>query len=74
MSPSTSRIELLLKRERLQSAGCPSYWVVDPDEPSILAWDLIDGVYEEVGRAAGVEQLQLNRPVDVVVTPAELVG
>jgi Uma2 family endonuclease len=74
LSPSTRRIDLLLKRDRLQFAGCRSYWVVDPDEPSILAWDLVDGVYVEVGRAAGAEHLHLTRPVDVVVKPGELVG
>ncbi len=73
LSPSTRRIDLLLTRDRLQSAGCRSYWVVDPDEPSILAWDLVDGVYEEIGRAAGAEHLHLTRSADVVVKPSELV-
>ena len=36
LSPSTRRIDLLLKRSRYEAAGCPAYWVVDPDEPSII--------------------------------------
>jgi Uma2 family endonuclease len=74
LSPSTRRFDLLLKRDRFRSAGCPSYWVVDPDEPSIIAWDLIGDDYVEVGRAMGIERLRVARPIRVVITPADLVG
>jgi Uma2 family endonuclease len=74
LSPHTRRFDLLLKRDRLQPAGCPSYWVVDVDEPSIIAWQLVDGVYVEVGRAAGSQRIQLSQPFEVAFSPAELVG
>jgi Uma2 family endonuclease len=74
LSPHTRRFDLLLKRDRLQTAGCPSYWVVDVDEPSIIAWQLVDGVYVEVGRAAGSQHIQLSQPFEVAFSPAELVG
>jgi Uma2 family endonuclease len=74
LSPHTRRFDLLLKRDRLQTAGCPSYWVVDVDEPSIIAWQLVDGVYVEVGRAAGSQRIQLSQPFEVAFSPAELVG
>ncbi len=41
-SPSTRSFDLLLKHSRYEEAGCPSYWVVDPGGPSIVAWDLVD--------------------------------
>ena len=33
LSPSTRRVDLMLKRSRFEAAGCPAYWVIDPDEP-----------------------------------------
>ncbi|WP_203434167.1 Uma2 family endonuclease [Jiangella asiatica] len=74
LSPSTRRYDLLLKRSRYEAAGTPSYWVVDPDEPSVIAWDLRDGVYAEAGRAVGDESLQLDAPFEVRVVPAELLS
>ena len=33
LSPSTRAINLGAKKLRYESAGCPNYWIVDPDEP-----------------------------------------
>jgi Uma2 family endonuclease len=74
LSPHTRRFDLLLKRDRLQTAGCPSYWVVDVDEPSIIAWQLVDGTYVEVARASGSQRIQVSQPFEVAFTPTELVG
>lgn len=74
LSPSTRRYDLLLKRSRYEAAGTPSYWVVDPDEPSVTAWELRDGAYAEAGRASGDEALELALPFPVRVVPAELVA
>lgn len=73
LSPSTRRIDLMLKRSRLEAAGCASYWVVDPDEPSLIAWDIRDEVYVEVGKAAGDEEFRAEAPFAVTVVPGELV-
>ncbi len=43
LSPSTRRQDLLLKRSKYEEAGVARCWIVDPDEPSILALDLIAG-------------------------------
>lgn len=72
LSPSTRRVDLLLKRDRLQSAGVPSYWLADPDEPSVTVLELRDGVYMEVGRAEGSERLQVRAPYPVDIVPARL--
>ena len=72
LSPSTRRFDLVLKRSRYEAAGCPSYWVIDPEAPSIVAWDLVDGRYVEAGRAEGDTDLAQTRPYPVVVNPARL--
>ena len=73
LSPSTRRVDLTLKRSRLEAAGCPSYWVVDPDEPSATVWQLQDQAYVEVAHVAGQEQVDLRVPYPVTLRPAALV-
>jgi len=72
LSPSTRGFDLMLKRWRLESAGCPSYWVVDPDVPSLVAWELRDGVYVEVAKVTGDDVFHATRPFAVDVVPGEL--
>jgi Uma2 family endonuclease len=73
LSPSTRHIDLMLKRSRFEVAGCPAYWVVDPDEPSLRAWQLHDGTYEEVGHVVGATAFHAERPYPVDVTPDALI-
>lgn len=72
LSPSTRRVDLTLKRSRYEAAGCPSYWVVDPDGPSLTAWELRDGEYVEVAHVVGDEEYVASAPYDVTVSPALL--
>ena len=72
-SPSTRRIDLTLKRARYEAADCPSYWVVDPDAPSLTAWELQDGRYVDVATVTGNERFHATSPFEVVVTPALLI-
>ena len=74
LSPSTRRFDLLLKRSRLEAAGCEHYWVVDADEPSVLAWRLVDGRYSEASRAAGDEPFVVRDPYPVSFVPTDLVA
>lgn len=74
LSPSMRRFDLLLKRDRLRAAGCPSYCVVDPDEPSVVAWELQGETYVEVARSSGAEPVELERPFALRFTSAELVA
>lgn len=73
LSPSTRRVDLTLKWSRFEAAGCPSYWAVDPDEPSITVWQLQGEEYVEVAHAVGVEQIDVNAPYPLTITPADLV-
>jgi Uma2 family endonuclease len=72
LSPSTRRFDLLLKRDRLQTAGCPSYWLVDPDLPAVTVLELRDGVYEQVGHVEGDEVLEVTAPFPVRLVPNDL--
>jgi Uma2 family endonuclease len=74
LSPSTRRVDLLLKRDRLQAAGVASYWLVDPDVPSLTALELQAGVYVEVARVEGEQAWTAERPFPVTLVPAALPG
>ena len=74
LSPSTRRFDLMLKRERLQRAGCRHYWVFDPDEPSVLAFTLDGDVYVESGRALGDELFSATEPFEISFTLRSLTG
>jgi Uma2 family endonuclease len=72
LSPSTRHVDMALKRARYEAAGCPSYWVVDPDAPSVTAWELADGQYVEVAHVEGDDELAAHQPFPVAVSPAHL--
>lgn len=72
LSPSTRRKDLVLKRSKYEDAGVGSYWVVDPKEPSVQAWDLADGRYVDAAAARGTEVATLARPFPVTLVPADL--
>jgi Uma2 family endonuclease len=73
LSPSSRRIDLTLKKSRYEAAGCPSYWVIDPDEPGLTAWELRDGSYVEVARAAADDVVSVASPYVVTFSPGQLV-
>lgn len=73
LSPSTRRIDTMLKFSRYEAAGCPSYWVVDPDTPTLIAWEMQDGAYAQVAKVSGDEIARLTSPYDVEVVPADLI-
>lgn len=72
LSPSTRSVDLILKRALYEEAQVPSYWVVDPLEPSLTVWQLGDGGYVQAGRAVGDEPLALTAPYALTVVPAAL--
>lgn len=74
LSPSTRHIDLDLKRACYQRAGCPSYWVLDPDGPSLVAWDLVDRAYVEIARVGPDESWSAAQPFPVEIRPADLLA
>lgn len=72
LSPSTRSVDLLLKRGVYAESGVAAYWVVDPLEPSIRTWTLVDGEWVDAGSASGDEVLTVDQPFSVSVRPADL--
>ena len=72
-SPSTRRTDRTLKLATYEAAGVPSYWLVDPDEPSLTVMDLDGDRYGEPLSASGDQELRVERPYPLAITPAALV-
>jgi Uma2 family endonuclease len=72
LSPSTRLIDLNLKRARYEAAGCPSYWVVDPEGPSVTVWELEAGAYVEVANLGGDDTWVARAPYSVELNPRRL--
>jgi Uma2 family endonuclease len=72
LSPSTRRVDRLLKRDRLQEAGVPSYWLVDPAGPEVTVLELRDGAYAEVAVVGPGEAVELTQPFPVRLEPSAL--
>ena len=73
LSPSTRLIDLNLKRARYEQAGCPSYWVLDPVDPRLTAWELVDGAYVQAADVAGADSWTATAPYAVTIRPHDLV-
>jgi Uma2 family endonuclease len=72
-SPSTYRSDRSLKRDAYAGAGVPSYWIVDPSVPSLLALRLADdGRYEEEALVSGSTAYTASAPFAVTVVPEQL--
>ncbi len=67
LSPSTRRRDLLGKWSVYAEAGVPSYWLVDPVEPSLTVLTLREGLYVETARISGTEELMVQEPFPVTV-------
>src|SRR5207237_1638461 len=72
-SPSSRRIDLGTKRLAFEGAGVPSYWLVDPDEPSLTVLQLEEGVYREAARVTGEQAYIASTPFPVRIVPTDLV-
>ena len=73
-SPSTRAVDLTLKRQVLQDAGIPSYWLVDPEELTIRVLQLEHGEYVETGTASVGSPIELGLPWTLTLDLASLVG
>jgi Uma2 family endonuclease len=72
LSPSTRRVDLLLKRDRLQAAGVQSYWLADPEACTVTVLELRDGVYVEVAHIGRDEAVEVTKPFPLRIAPADL--
>jgi Uma2 family endonuclease len=74
LSPSSVINDLNNKKAAYERMGVPSYWVVDPQPPSITVFELTDGKYDQVAEVKDGDTLEVTRPFPVRVTPNELLG
>jgi Uma2 family endonuclease len=76
LSPDSALRDLNLKKAAYERFGIPSYWVIDPDleQPSLRAFELVNGEYSEAGRAEGDAAFCAARPFPVEVVPSHLVA
>jgi Uma2 family endonuclease len=75
MSPNTAIHDLNTKKAVYERLGTASYWVIDPEEPALTVFELDeDGHYQQVGKAAGDEVFEAERPFPVRIVPRELLG
>jgi len=73
VSPSSSRRDIGDKLTRYQDEGVQHYWVVDPVDPRLRVWQLVDGAYVEIADVSGDEEWTAGAPFPVTVRPADLV-
>jgi Uma2 family endonuclease len=71
LSPSTRSKDLLLKFGLYAQAGVGWYWVVDPERPSVVVFELVEGEFVQRHEACE-EPLDLTTPVTVTIVPSEL--
>jgi Uma2 family endonuclease len=71
-SPSTALVDLNLKKAAYERFGVESYWIVDPDEPSLITFELVDGAFAEVTRLGPDDAFDFSRPFPIRVSMRNL--
>jgi Uma2 family endonuclease len=72
LSPSTRRVDRVLKKERYERAGIASYWLVDPESLELTVHELREGRYVEVARVDADRTWTASAPFPVTITPRDL--
>ena len=73
LSPSTKRIDLGTKRMVYEAGGVRTYWVIDPEGPSLTVLELDDqGRYLDKAIVTGDEAYHATIPFAVTVVPGRL--
>lgn len=73
LSPSTRRRDLTLKKQVYADAGIASYWVIDPDQPSLVVYELVESDYVQGAQVVGADTFDAVLPYPVSVAPSALV-
>lgn len=75
LSPSSVLLDLNTKKAVYERMGAASYWVVDPQQPSLNVFELdAEGHYQQVAEVKGDEVFEAVRPFPVRIVPVELLG
>lgn len=77
LSPTTARVDRLLKFSRYAEGGIGQYWIVDPGlsgaPPSVEVYDLVDHAYRLRADARHNETITVHSPIPVTFSPAQLI-
>jgi len=73
-SPSTRRYDRGAKLGAYDRGGVPVYWIVDPDEPSLLVFERDGDRLVERAYVSGDEAYEATVPFAVTVVPSVLVA
>jgi Uma2 family endonuclease len=75
LSPSSTLVDLNIKKAVYERMGTASYWVIDPEQPSLTVFELDhEGRYRQVAEVKGDEAFEAERPFPVRIVPVELLG
>jgi len=75
LSPSTALYDLNTKKAAYERLGVRSYWIIDPQQPSLTVFELADdGSYRQVAEVKGEDAFDAQRPFPVTIVPVELLG
>jgi Uma2 family endonuclease len=72
LSPSTTRIDRVRKRELYAQYGIPYYWIVDPVAGTLEAYGLSEDLYSLLARTSGTGAVALPPFPDLTFAPASL--
>ena len=64
--------DYIAKRSQYQDCGIPEYWIVDPDEQTLLVLELSGKDYTEVGSFSGQEQVLSPQFSELNLTAAQI--
>ena len=76
LPPDSGLPDLNHKKAAYERFGVPSYWLIDPDRerPSLRAFRLVAGKYQETAHAAGDVPFRVEQPFPVEIVPSRLVA
>jgi Uma2 family endonuclease len=73
LSPSTAIIDLNTKKALYERLGTPSYWVIDPINPTLTVFELDEnGKYQQIAEVAGAKAFEATQPFPIRIVPSEL--
>jgi len=73
---STDRAaDMITKAHKYAAAGLERYWIIDPDGPKVVVYELRQGVYVETARHSPGTQVTLDvGPTEITIDPTELLA
>jgi Uma2 family endonuclease len=75
LSPSSVINDFNNKKAIYQRLCVQSYWVIDPEEPTLTVFELDDeSIYRKVAEVKGAEVFEAQRPFPVRIVPVKLLG